>query len=1203
MSKTRSNQDNHEYQEHQEHQEQQDQETNKIIKYFKIAKNIENSKITKNIKKVKNALNMDAIQHDMNEDRFKYYLNDDATLEKLKGHATRAPIEQTPTNDQTHTFQFSSGSFVAVMNPLVNFWKSARGKIINPDETDNLDTSVKSVKPQKDAGGKITGHITKLSVEGEDVTITTFDTQVKIRVQGGRMQVEYTTRALLPYLEANIKMNSLKIKEINRYFFNHPGPSSKTNLNEKRVKVHCHFCKKEFKSRKDIRLHMSTAHNTRTLSKLSSIFNSEQQLEPLLEDTSLLNTSTSSNESLTLEEHPLTGPPSPFKPLRGSASPPPPSSTSVPQPSPVKLAPEFLTGLPPPLQLLSSSPVKLALEFVAPPPQDSESGKTPILPEGSFCEEVNTTAPPPPMLWSGRLPVLPASWSMQGGSLPSEFLGAILEAIAKVSSIKETQPQLPFLPTKLHLEAESTVGTSHLQTVVAQQELLSSLAAGNRDLYPPGEKGGSAPLSAGPISGEYVGAFISADTANSASGQDPLASNPCTEGQRTPSCKAPQASLQDPQPEQKEQECLECQAEQVHECLQVQEDVKTSPPEPKSPALTPELEVQRRPSVIKLLSTSPPGPLNSSQAPFQEPAPLPHASGTGCQTQAVVWEGLGPCPPTFLQAPLSHHRQGSKKWDTIEVVLRNTDAKVDTTNNVQVSKKPETTHKTAIPGIGKHRINPVLPSSANIATCNNIDHVQPEEPQSPYGPHECEACEEKFYWAGALFNHMIQEHGLRTPPDSSDSLLYFLAEQNEELNQKLSETQNKLTVMQGQVSEILRSLIPPKCDECKYIAPTTGALIHHIRAKHSSKLLEQQYVETPNVSQPIKSKSTKPKPTKPIQTKPNQNTRPTQPPPPPPRQKLSTPLFPPNLPLLQAPSYASMTAAQAPGHRPPGPQATGRPKGKLQHLHITDSIGQNMLYPVLESSTGSLILPRKATPSVYDERAFKPSQNVQAVLRRELNSGKKFHTVIFGAPSVDITNQDVSRGVLEENTVETMASAHHMVEAAGIALESGQVVQVVLMEHCPRYDTPHNDPFGARPHLARLANQTLRRAVQESGHNERIMVGSQTGLQVDGQARIDLMTNCGNNWRSKNVKTGKFDGVHFYSRKGQEALTSSMMTVLQQAGLVKTKPLPSSLQPAGKGLGKAGQGHQWQTVSRGPRGDAPPPALFQIPLSNRFEGN
>ena len=59
---------------------------------------------------------------------------------------------------------------------------------------------------------------------------------------------------------------------------------------------------------------------------------------------------------------------------------------------------------------------------------------------------------------------------------------------------------------------------------------------------------------------------------------------------------------------------------------------------------------------------------------------------------------------------------------------------------------------------------------------------------------------------------------------------------------------------------------------------------------------------------------------------------------------------------------------------------------------------------------------------------------------------------------MDITNQDVSRGALEQNKVETMTSVQNMVEAANYALE-----QVIIMQqHFPRWDT-HRDTHPTAP--------------------------------------------------------------------------------------------------------------------------------------------
>ena len=67
-------------------------------------------------------------------------------------------------------------------------------------------------------------------------------------------------------------------------------------------------------------------------------------------------------------------------------------------------------------------------------------------------------------------------------------------------------------------------------------------------------------------------------------------------------------------------------------------------------------------------------------------------------------------------------------------------------------------------------------------------------------------------------------------------------------------------------------------------------------------------------------------------------------------------------------------------------------------------------------------------------------------MRRELAQSKGEDTLVLGAPSVDISNQDTSEGVVDENVAETMASSIAMVEIAEHALKTGKVKQVILLE-------------------------------------------------------------------------------------------------------------------------------------------------------------
>ena len=58
--------------------------------------------------------------------------------------------------------------------------------------------------------------------------------------------------------------------------------------------------------------------------------------------------------------------------------------------------------------------------------------------------------------------------------------------------------------------------------------------------------------------------------------------------------------------------------------------------------------------------------------------------------------------------------------------------------------------------------------------------------------------------------------------------------------------------------------------------------------------------------------------------------------------------------------------------------------------------------------------------------------------------------MVLGSPTVDISNQFIKNGISEENVIEVVASACNMVEAAEYALKTGQVEQVVLLQHPPR---------------------------------------------------------------------------------------------------------------------------------------------------------
>ena len=259
-------------------------------------------------------------------------------------------------------------------------------------------------------------------------------------------------------------------------------------------------------------------------------------------------------------------------------------------------------------------------------------------------------------------------------------------------------------------------------------------------------------------------------------------------------------------------------------------------------------------------------------------------------------------------------------------------------------------------------------------------------------------------------------------------------------------------------------------------------------------------------------------------------------------------------PRPQPKTYASVTnklsASLAAKHS--GSQGGGakefkpaqRPKGKIDIQLFADSISRNVVGPAIEKSTGSLLRITRAYAAQEDQLAKFPNKTVNKVVRRH---DRPVHTAILGAPSVDITNQQTGQWTHDEHATATVASSYSIIESAEYLVKSGKAKQVVVLEHCPRYD----DADKAR--LAKLANQTLHTARNQSENAENILVGKHTGLVCEGEERRKRFTNDGTNSNSKHVRPGAYDQLHMYSQAGANAITASLLNILNQAGLVRDK--------------------------------------------------
>ena len=180
-----------------------------------------------------------------------------------------------------------------------------------------------------------------------------------------------------------------------------------------------------------------------------------------------------------------------------------------------------------------------------------------------------------------------------------------------------------------------------------------------------------------------------------------------------------------------------------------------------------------------------------------------------------------------------------------------------------------------------------------------------------------------------------------------------------------------------------------------------------------------------------------------------------------------------------------------------------------------------------------------------------------------------------------------------------------MVEAGEYALKTGKVKQVILLEHLPRYDVEEKDKDKAE--LAKLANKELHKARDNSEFAEQILVGKHSGLECEGRTRTTRFTSDHTNGlHGRNIRLGKYDGIHMYSQAGAEALTASLLLILQKAGMVKPGkqvPSPSSSReeqewiPSHQTRRKKNTSHCQQT----PRVQVQEP-LWEIPTQNMFQG-
>ena len=148
----------------------------------------------------------------------KYRLNDKATERKLKKAANFHDIKvDDMKGDSSHSIQFSTGSYLTTVVPLLETFKGLVGTDVVSEgkNGEEIKIDVDKVEDKTDLSNTMVEHIIRLRVGGDDVVVTMYDTTLRMRIQGTGEQVKYTTQVLIPYLEDQVDKNTKASKEFN----------------------------------------------------------------------------------------------------------------------------------------------------------------------------------------------------------------------------------------------------------------------------------------------------------------------------------------------------------------------------------------------------------------------------------------------------------------------------------------------------------------------------------------------------------------------------------------------------------------------------------------------------------------------------------------------------------------------------------------------------------------------------------------------------------------------------------------------------------------------------------------------------------------------------------------------------------------------------------------------------------------------------
>ena len=218
-------------------------------------------------------------------------------------------------------------------------------------------------------------------------------------------------------------------------------------------------------------------------------------------------------------------------------------------------------------------------------------------------------------------------------------------------------------------------------------------------------------------------------------------------------------------------------------------------------------------------------------------------------------------------------------------------------------------------------------------------------------------------------------------------------------------------------------------------------------------------------------------------------------------------------------------------------------------LFIGDSISSYANFEAIAEATDSKIVTAKAYSAVYDDETNKakkapsfPSKNFVDVVPSEVVKDNYKH-LILQSGSVDISNLNTSQNAeanLNYFQQQAVISAQNIFNAGVSALAcQPSLEKVVILKHIPRYDPSHVDPLQLKPALSQLFNTMLTELWIKSPHKDKIHIGSHN-MDCTGSIRTS---------RYKDIRTGKFDGIHLFGSSGSKFYTLSILNILQSVGL------------------------------------------------------